>query len=268
MSKIYEKNRAKQVFVILIMHLFLAISISAEEQENIVHLAWGKWPPLYSEDSFKGGLRAHIVQEAYAAVGVTVKYQVLPWKRAYLMAKNGEIDGTAGWLKSPEREADMLYSNPIAEGCIVFFHKKETPFQWASEKDLAGWNIGSSTGYKETEKLQTFKDKGVNFNLQVVAKDLSNMKKLIAGRIDLFASNRDVGKNLLRQNFSHEIAQSITTHPKPLDCDTLHVVFPKKAPQKSQRLIDLFNDGIKKIQENGQYEKIMKDFDRGVYDKK
>lgn len=236
--------------------------------EKTINLAWGEWPPMYGQALPKGGVQAHIVREAYAAVGLKINHQPVPWKRAFIMTKNGDIDGSPGWMKIPEREVDVLFSDPIAKGCLVYFHKRDTAFDWKTEEDLAGWSIGSTTGYTQTEKLKALQKSGIKFNHQITSQDLANMKKLLSGRIDLFVSNKDLGNLILRQNFSPEQIKSITTHPKPMRCDSLHAIFPRKTPEKSQRLITLFNKGLKQLHESGRYKQIMKAFDSGAYDPK
>lgn len=233
-----------------------------------IRLGWGTSPPFYSEELPKGGVQAHIVREAYATVGVKVEYDILPWKRAYIMANSGEIDGSAGWLKTPQREIDVLYSNSIAKGCYVFFHKRDTAFDWKTEQDLGGWSIGTTMGYSQTKKLEAIKQKGVDFKLQVASSDLANMKKLVSKRVDLFVCNQDVGKNILHQNFPTDAVESITIHPKPMYCDTLHVIFSRKTPDKSQRLITLLNKGIEELHASGRYAEIMEAFNNGAYSKK
>jgi polar amino acid transport system substrate-binding protein len=48
----------------------------------------------------------------------------------------------------------------------------------------------------------------------------------------------------------------VTTHPKRLREDPLHLLLSKSNP-KNQKLMELFNKGLKKLKESGDYDRYM-----------
>ena len=55
-----------------------------------IRLTNGEWPPFTSKEFQHGGVMSRIVTEAFAAEGVTVQYEYVPWKRAYAAAKTAK----------------------------------------------------------------------------------------------------------------------------------------------------------------------------------
>lgn len=235
-------------------------------QTSTVRLSWGEWPPFHSASLPFYGLYSHIVQEVFAAVGVTVEYTDHPWIRAYKMALSGELDGTVVWTRTPDRESNFIFSDPIDEGCVVYFYKKETQFEWKTFQDLAKYIIGATRGYRAQDELEFIRHSGIPLTYEITSSDLQNMKKLVAGRIDAFTCHRVVGNHLLRHQFSEQDAEMVTYHAKPMFCDDYYAIFPKEKMIQSQQWVRLFNEGLKKIKANGTYQEIMEAFRNGAYE--
>ncbi|MCP4405996.1 MAG: transporter substrate-binding domain-containing protein [bacterium] len=249
--------------VVFVGCLFQANQSGAEET---VRVAWGEWKPYCSEELPHKGFYTHLFSEIFAAVGMKVEHVIVPWKRAYIITQDGDADTSPGWMKTPEREAEVLFSEPYAEACVYYFHRKETTFDWATEEDLAGWTFGATLGYSQEAALKALQEKGVKLKLDTSAEDLFNMKKLVAGRIDLFASNRAVAETLLREHFTPEETATITFHEKPMYCDAHYAIFSKTS-EKSKPLLTSFNEGLKKLKESGRYDEILEAFRNGAYEK-
>lgn len=253
--------------IAVIVVAWCAFHPGQSEAEETVQVAWDEWAPFHSQTLPHKGLYSHLISKAFATVGVTVEHVVVPWKRAYMEVREGEIDMSTGWMKTPEREVEVLYSDPLPEACVVYFHRKETAFEWATEEDLAGWKIGATLGYRQETVLKAIQEKGINVTVDIAAKDLSSIKKLFLGRIDVFASGQKVGEALLREYFSPEEAESITFHKKPMYCDAHHAIFSRKTSDKSKRLISLLNEGLKKLHNTGRYAELLEAFRNGAYEK-
>ncbi len=100
----------------------LAFAAERPVDSRTMRVAIGEWPPFVSENLEHYGLAARIVTEAFAAVGNDVRYRFYPWKRAYLETTQGDQDATAIWTKTPDREGEVLFSNPVLTADKVFFH--------------------------------------------------------------------------------------------------------------------------------------------------
>lgn len=72
----------------LLIHAVIATTAHARDH---VVLSNGEWAPYLSENLPHYGAASHIVQAAFAAVDVEVRYEFYPWKRSYKLALEGEV---------------------------------------------------------------------------------------------------------------------------------------------------------------------------------
>ncbi|WP_157729938.1 substrate-binding periplasmic protein [Bacterioplanes sanyensis] len=219
---------------------------------DTVTLAIGDWEPFTSSKDPEGKISQNIVQEAFATQGMTVDFKFMPWKRAYENAKAGNVDGTFPWYSNEERAQEMM----IAEKALlqeneVFFYRADTNFDWASFADLKQYKLGGSIGYSHVDILE-----GEGVELDKAKDDLTNLKKLAAGRIDAFPIGLNVGKYLVKNNLPADQAAMIKQHPKALSSGDMFMLFVKN--DRGRQLADVFNKGIQALKDSGRYDELLK----------
>ncbi len=247
----------------LVMTLLLTASLNAISTE-IIKLANGEWAPYNSEQFKHYGYTSHIVTEAFAAVGKKVEYGFTPWKRAYELAKkNPSWHGSLIWSKSPEREEDFYFSNPVVVLDIVFFHKAETPLVWTTLKDLKGYTIGTTGGYFYGKEFAENMKAGI-FTVDEASSDVLGMRKLVSGRTQLFPLAKEAGLYLLRIHAEDYKFETLSFHPAPVTTEMYHLILSKNI-EENKDLLPLFNQGLKIIQNSGLYSKIIQDNLDGKY---
>ena len=148
------------------------------------------------------GPMADVVQAVCQRIGKTCRMAVLPWRRAYAMAANGEVDGLFSIIRIPEREKDFYVSAMVAESAYGFFAAATSAFAYRRPEDLRDHIIAvygpSGTSIALDELVAA-----TNQPVRVVL-DISNptvLKKLAAGRYGegdkvIAAMNREVGSYL------------------------------------------------------------------------
>ncbi|WP_320824632.1 substrate-binding periplasmic protein [Reinekea sp.] len=215
-----------------------------------IKVANNDWVPYNTVDG--KGLVDQIVKEAFALVGHDVVYVILPWKRAYQSVKAGETDITYPWSYTEERVAEITYNkSPLVVNRSIFWYKKGTDFSWQEYSDLAKYSIGGMIGYSDTAALEE-----IGIQVQSVKDELTNLKKLLAGRIDTFPMNEVVGNQVIKQNLSaDEQAQLMTYEDKPLVETPMHGVFTMN--ERGQKLSADFEKGLQILIENGRYDEIL-----------
>ena len=97
------------------------------------------------------------------------------------------------------------------------------------------------------------------FQMDSVSDDELNLKKLIAGRIDLTPINLYVGYYLAGQLFDTDVAGVITHNDRQLKISEHHVLLPKVLEPSSRRL-SLFNQGLQKIKQSGEYQRVLEHY--------
>ncbi|MGL1863224.1 MAG: transporter substrate-binding domain-containing protein [Pseudodesulfovibrio sp.] len=250
------------VIHILIFTLCLSWGVSAHAQE-VVTLTNGEWPPLFSEEFKYGGIGSKICEEAFNAAGISVKYVYMPWKRGFEEARAGQWDGTVGWRKTPEREKDFLFSDPILDVDTVFFHRKGRDFSWESLDDIGSMTIGVTLGYGYIDMLEKAAERNGG-RVEVAPTDELNLQKLVAGRIDIFPCAEFVGYYILRAKMMAGSADLVHHAEKPLWDNPLHLLISKDHTNGAQ-LIERFNQGLKIVRESGKYEQYEFESLRGDY---
>lgn len=250
-----------------LIHIVLWLSaVHQSMAEEAIHVSTGEYPPGFSEFSPHHGYIVHILTEAYKKVGVKVIIQFQPWKRAYQSGKDGRVDGTCCWFPSSERESDFYLSDSITdiEG-FYLFHLKGFKFDWNTLEDLGELNMGVTSGYTFGDAFYRAEKEG-RLQLNWVTTDEQNLRKLYVGRVDITPMGVSTGYELIRKIFTPKQAKLFTHHPKPLRKTPTHFLLPrnKHHVEKSKRLLGLFNQGLKKLKQSGEYDKII----QGVFDGK
>ena len=224
-----------------------------------IRLTTGEFVPFTSESLKYNGVISRIVTEAFALEGIEVEYGWYPWKRAMALVKSGEWDGSSYWKKTPEREKDFYFSDVLTQSDYVFFHRVEKPFNWTNLEDLKKVSVGGTIGYFYQAAFEQSK-----LNVQWVSTDEVNLKKLLLGRIDVFPANIDATYYLLQKNFSVDEIKSIKYHKKPLSTAPSSLIFSKKI-KRNERLIRLFNKGLKQLKDSEKYDKYFEESRNGDY---
>jgi len=256
-------NRIWFLFLLLGIFNFLSPQYSWGKTE-VVRIATGEYAPYVSKNLKHYGVNSHIIKDSFKIMGLNVSFTFFPWKRNYEYAKQGKYDATSHWFHSKKREQHFYYSDSINIEKFVFFHLKSFHFNWNKLEDIKGLKIGATLEYTYTEEfLKLAKNKTLLVDFS--PKDLTNIKKLAVGRLDLFPVDPLVGYYLLQKNYPQETVNLFTFHPKPLRSSSVHLIFPRVNKKKSKRLLKIFNAGLKKISRSNNLDKYIQNMMQGKY---
>ncbi|MDD0842775.1 substrate-binding periplasmic protein [Pseudomonas sp. Gutcm_11s] len=230
----------------LLFTLLLPLAATADE----IRLTNGEWSPYLGQDLPHHGVASRIVEEAFALEGVQVTWEFYPWARALHNAELGKSDGSAVWLRSPERDEAFFVSDAVVESSYHLFHRKDHPFDWAAAKDLATLRVGGAINYDYGPDFQSAESDGL-----IRVKRLSNeeqaMRMLLAGRIDVLPMDKVVAFDMLHSKFSRAERAQLSFHPLPLRSDSLHLMLSRQVPGNAERIAQ-FNRGLKALQDSGK----------------
>jgi len=246
-------------FNISIILLSVSLTIpNAALSEEVIRLTNGEWPPYLSHDLEHFGPVSRIVREAFQLEGVEVQYEFFPWKRAYEVAKSGSWDGSVVYAWSKQRGESFYFSEGIVlETQDVFFHRKDFSFKWKSYENLRGMVVGASLGYIYGAEFEEAENTGI-FEVERVTDDVLNFNKLLRGRIDVFATTKEVGYAFLNKHFRRDQVDQITNHPRPTRESKFYLILTKKR-SKNVLLMEKFDLGLKALKKSGKWQKILND---------
>jgi len=209
------------------------------------------WAPYYSENLPGGGYFTEITRRAFARSGYQLRVEFVPWKRAIADAKSGSWDGVMGAYHSTPREQWFSYTNAVDIDESVFVALKTRGITNATLKHLQDYRIGHILGGKYSREF----DNARYLRKYAALDDALNLKKLIAGRIDVFVSSRPVVLYQIHNSHPH-LKQNIEFLLPPLNRQGLYNIISKQI-DNHQVLVDAFNSGLQSIRQDGTLQNIL-----------
>jgi polar amino acid transport system substrate-binding protein len=139
-------------------------------------------------------------------VGIAYDIEILPWKRAYLLAQTQADTCAYSTTRVPERETMFKWIGPTHENDWTLFGRADRHYHIASIEDARKYRIGAYNGDVRSEALIA-----QGFTVDTVQDKLSNPRKLLVDRIDLWASSVRVGSAIVAENgWSRQIVPILT----------------------------------------------------------
>lgn len=173
------------------------------------------WPPWTSESygPAEGGIAVDFAYHIFEKADIKVTIHLHPWKRVIRMIQYGQADGILMIQPSEENSEFIFFTEPVFTGKeIICFNKINNPdFQWKSFNDLKNFSIGTILGYN----YGNFTSAKENLSLNTIESQnlLSNLKKLVMGRIDLVICDFSALNNILDKNPEFKKALAIAEKP-------------------------------------------------------
>ncbi len=149
----------------------------------------------FARDDGIDGISADIVREMFKRAGIDYTLTLrFPWDRLYRLTLDKPNYGLFSTTFTPERQPLFKWVGPIAKTGWVLLAAPGNNLSVASLKDAAQYRIGA---YKNDAVSQHLESQG----LQPVnaLRDQENVKKLVRGQIDLWATTDPVGRYLAKQ---------------------------------------------------------------------
>ncbi|MEI7611367.1 MAG: transporter substrate-binding domain-containing protein [Betaproteobacteria bacterium] len=236
---------------IVLLAYFTLFSIAHSSAIDTIVLSTEQWEPYIAEHLPDNGFLGEIVRESFKRSGYAVKYRFFPWARVVAMSNSGEVDGYLPAYYSQERELASFFSEPFSAGFNVFFKMRALDVSYIKLEDLKPYRIGVVRGYVNEEKF----DQADFLQKDYSTDNLTNVKKLSSGRIDLFVADKYVGLYLLKNNFP-DLVNAIDFIENPLSRNNLYVCISRKTANAALK-VKAFNNGLKLIKADGTYQRIL-----------
>jgi polar amino acid transport system substrate-binding protein len=211
------------------------------------------YPPYADQHLPGGGLATKVVEAAFAAVGDRVQVEWLPWRRGYALARAGRYVATYPYMRTPEREADFLYSDPVVTGASFLYALKDAPFPLTSE-GFKGRRLCLPHGWTSPTE-QALKQAILTGEVRVERPiDLTACAMMVKmGRADGFSALEPLAEAVLRRS---GLGPFFRRGEQPVSSLTLALIAPRRLPG-SAALIERFNEGLRRIRANGVAQRLM-----------
>jgi polar amino acid transport system substrate-binding protein len=217
--------------------------------DTALQLATLEYPPYISAtDQGAQGLTVDIVKTAFARMGKPIAITFYPITRGQYMLLNGGADAFFSIKKTPEREQSMLFpQKPLISQDYVFFVRKGSPWRFNGNfNSLAEARIGvvGTTSYgsrfDSAREADTFK------RLDTTTSHETNLRKLLAGRVDAVICSRLVGLYYLGQLNAR---QEVEISGPPVETTVSYLVFTRR--QDNTALARQFDQALESMERDG-----------------
>lgn len=215
------------------------------------------WFPMNGEPgSARPGYMVEIATAAFKAGGHTVDYATMPWERTLISVREGRFDCAIGAYK--EDAPDFVFpEEPLGMDQSFFWVKSGDAWRYNGLGSLKDRNIGLVGGYAYDEDFQKFVDNPANgVKTQTLNADNAleqNIKKLLAGRIDLVLESDSVMKAKLADMGLADQVQ----HAGPLTEPVAMYIACSPAKASSQDYVRLLTEGVRRLRASGELKAIL-----------
>ncbi len=206
------------------------------------------FPPLnfLDEGEHLKGPSVEIVQNIMKTIGLKANIKVYPWARSYQMVHREANAVLFSMIRSPKREELFKWAGPIAEKEAVLFAKKGSGIVVNDINDAKKVKrIGVQLQYAYEQDL---KEKGFG-NIDSVAKDKFNVKKLVLGRIKLWYTDYYGGIEIAKKEKLDDQIELVFTVKKTY----LYIAFNRMTPDIT---VQKWQNALDKLKKDGTVSKI------------
>jgi polar amino acid transport system substrate-binding protein len=232
--------------------LLVCLPVSAFAQE--VSVVTGEdYAPFTGSDLPGGGMLTQIVQAAFAQQGINTLLAWQPWKRGYLETSQGKYAATFPYIRTPEREQEFLYSEPIYTFNQHIYSRAGEVYEPDNLSALAGKRLCYPLGWSPPVVIQQMIERGELYLHTPKSLDACAQIVLLK-RDDFFLANDLLGNIVLRR--MGEQRAGLRTSATRFPTNTLHFIVPRNEPQAGSLLVS-FNQGLAELQASGEYQQLI-----------
>ena len=219
---------------------------------NYLTLAVSNWPPYeFMSGGEWIGVDAEAVRKILRSLGFEIDIENMSWARILESIKLGVIDGTFSVPMTEDRKKYMYFSSePISVGVDGLFYRKDR----FGERDLyvpVNLVCGYVPGYAYEDILR----QETSMRLIPVSDNESGMRALLAGRIDVFATNKFVG-----MYYAKKLGGAEKVGFLPIFGKDYYYLALSKIDDYHKKILEEFSKAFEKFKHTRGYEKILEGY--------
>ncbi|TWI66911.1 polar amino acid transport system substrate-binding protein [Desulfobotulus alkaliphilus] len=242
-------------FLPLMLILILPLSSPARTLDMLTD----DFPPYsFQENGRISGICMDVIQSVFQDTAYDFHVQLFPFARAYAATRDGKNIFEFCVARTPEREELFHWIGPVGpsyEGLIALSTRKDIRIE--SDRDMAVYRIGTVIEDVVDQHLSA-RQKELGLTLDKTSSYRQNMRKLMAGRMDIWAGNI-IAAFQLAKDLGHDPEELRVVYAFPDLYKDLYLVTGKKSdPDLVEDLQRIFENFVEK----GKYEKIKEQFIR------
>lgn len=206
-------------------------------------------PTSFLNDGQPDGYSVEVVRELMRRTGSQASIEVLPWTRAYFLAKSQADTGLFSVVRTAEREAMFQWVGPILQGATRFYSLKTSNLQIDNLDDAA--RAGTLALPKQWYTYETLQRMGFT-NLYGVPSARQMVTMLKHGRVKLIATeDLTLREELATGGLTPDQVQAHLAFMR----SEYYIVF---SPQTSSALVEQWQRALEGMRRDGSLENIMR----------
>ncbi len=217
------------------------------------------WCPYNCEpESERPGYMVELATEALALFGHTVVYETVSWARGLQQAAEGEIDGVIGAV--PEEVPGFVLGPALGTYSEVLVFRAGEGRPVVQPSDLEGLRIGAINGYEHSDNVMTHIEDNRDDRtvVQFASGDdalTTNLRKLLAGRIDVVAESMAVVEYMAAEMGIRQDLDLIADS----DSGDIFIAF-SPARDGSGTYAGQLHEGMERLRASGRYAEILSQY--------
>ncbi len=239
----------KTLFIAMFTVVWLGTA--AHSEEVIVASGHSEAIPFtWSKEKKMLGMGVELCNKIFSGMGIQVRYEIRPWKRALAETERGKIDILLALYFTEERKKHFEFTIPYSQEPVSVFINKDKPFPLTKRDDLTGLTGCTPLGESLGQEL----DKFIREKLTIQRAHTLNqcLPMLEKGRIDyVIFSKYHVQMELRKMN----LLDKIEVLPYNMTSEKVYMAFSRKSD--FARLVPKVNSEIKRLTEDGTIGKLL-----------
>lgn len=210
-----------------------------------------EFPPYTTASLADHGAAVAITRAAVERAGMTMEVLYRPWARALIELQQRQWDGVIGAWHSVERESFLAYPRALGiTNKIGFMARAGSTLAVDDLRKLSALTIGVVRDYANPAAFEDAK-----LRKEEAIDDLTNLRKLAAGRVDLALVDKGVAFHILQTQLREHLNALTWLDPAVADMP-LYTAFSKKMPELGPR-VAAFSRALNELQVSGELQRIL-----------
>ena len=241
----------KRILLAMVITLTTVTVAMAQTSTQIVIAAEDDWYPYGGKvKGAAAGLGVDLVRASFAAVGITARFESVPYARCLEMVKKGRILACNEPARTDETEPYVLWpAKPLFSARSLIYARQPSKETGLTTASLENKRVMVTNGFEYGSEFDTNK----KVIREVATKEISVFRMLAAKRGDYALAYEKVANHIFRENAREFEGKFVAVGV--IAETNMYCAFSKTFPD-SQRYLDLFNQGFALIQKNGKYQEI------------
>ncbi|MCH7342731.1 transporter substrate-binding domain-containing protein [Pelomonas sp. CA6] len=208
-------------------------------------------PLNYEEHGQPRGFSVELLEMVAEQAGLKLSVQVLPWLRSVQMARGRPNSLLFSLTRTAEREDQYRWVGPISERRLLIYQMANQPALKLRSLDALGTRklgvVRESAAARELQAAGLRPDR----ELELAQDDGSNLRKLLAGRMDLMLMlDWAAAWHLNRQGLSYNSLRVVMAH------DVGKSYWYGLPPDTDPALVTRLQQALDQIRRNSRYERL------------